>query len=434
MTDHSSARKGVLDFYRVLDAALEQNQLARALRLILSNFERFPDTGPLRERVAAALAARGQEREAAEILERVAQHYAYAGFPTRCVAAIEQMKTLHSETTALQELFSTLYSMRSPHLTHKGIPLQMEPPEDALDTSASAPDLVEDELFERALEQAMQRRGLRAKPGALPPIPLLSLLPKKALRRVLDLIEHETYVEHQLVLTPGEVSRDLIWTVNDRLFVERDGDRYRLPAGTLLGLNGFGRPRVTSEFSVSSSPGAQILRLSQEVITLLGEKLTDFPNRLATLRRHALTERLLCSHPLFGKVTQPQRHSIVERFVGLHLKKGEVLIKQEEPSPGLFIILDGQVDIVRKDDDWEITIATLRSGEVFGEIGLVSEEPTVAKVVAVTPGIMLFLERDEFNLVARSHPELAQYAVQLASQRLEDVRSTLSASDLAELE
>jgi len=434
MTDNSSARKGVIDFYRVLDAALEQSQLVRALRLILTNFERFPDTGPLRERVALALAAKGRKREAVSIFETVARHYANEGYPTHCLAAIKQMNALQPDTTVLLDHFAALYSVRSPYLTHEGVQRQMELPEDPLDTSASGPEFDEDALFERALEQATQKRGLSAQPGSLPPMPLLSLLPTEALRRVLDFVEYEIYVEHQPVLTPGEISRDLIWTVNDRLLVEREGSHLRLPAGTLLGLNGFGRPRVTSEFSVASTPGAEILRLSQRAISLLSEELTDFPNRLATLRRHALTERLMCSHPLFGKVEEPQRQGLVERFVGLHLKKGEVLIRQQEPSPGLFIILDGQVDIVRKDDDWEITIATLRSGEVFGEIGLVSEQPTVAEVVAVTPGIMLFLGRDEFNDVAMNHPGLAQYTVQLASQRLEDVNSTLSASDLAELE
>ena len=152
------------------------------------------------------------------------------------------------------------------------------------------------------------------------------------------------------------------------------------------------------------------------------------------MRRHGLTERLIAAHPLFAQLDEAQRDDLIARFIGLHIKQGEYLILQNTPSPGLFIILDGQVDIVRKDEDWEITINTLEPGDMFGEIGLVSEKPAVAGVVSVTQGIMLFLSRDEFNQAAAQHPALAKYAVRLANQRLEDVNSTLSAGDLAEVD
>lgn len=417
-----------------IDEAIETGSITQALRLILTNFGKFPDTSLLRERVAQALAARGRKREAVSILELVARHYANAGYPARCLAAIKQMHALQPDATMLLDHFSALYSIRSPYLDDELDAPQFPSPRDELDLSGKEPQVGEQELFSLAADRAMQKRGMLSQPKQLPALPLLSLLPTEALRRALDFIEYELFAEPQPLLARGEVAQDLVWTVTQDLVVRQDETAWRIPGGTLLGLNGFARPSVPSEFDVSSSRSSEILRLSAEGIQQLDEELGDFSNRVTTLRRHAMTERLVATHELFEELGQGGRRDLIERFVGLHIKKGEFLIRQHAPSTGLFLILDGQVDIVRKDESWEITIATLGPGEVFGEIGLVSEKPAVAGVVATTPSILLYMSREEFNEAAGDHPSLAKYAVNLASSRLEDVNSTLSASDLAEIE
>lgn len=432
--ESSPASTNVARLFLSIDEAIEEGAVTKALRLILTNFGKFPDTAALRERVAQALAKRGRKREAVAILELVARHYANGGHPTRCLAAIKQMNALKPDATMLLDHFSALYAIRSPYLNAQARLGEVEDPTEELDLSGKEPQVGEQELFELAVDRAMQKRGMIAQPKALPALPLLSLLPTEALRRVLDFVEYEIFVESQPVVTREEMATDLVWTVTANLTMREGDETWRLPSGTLLGLNGFGRPRVPSEFTVSSSRGSEILRLSAGAIRKLDEEMGDFANRLATLRRHAMTERLVASHELFTLLDEEARVALVERFVGLHIKEEEYLIKQGSPSPGLFIILDGQVDVVRDDDGWEITIATLKPGEIFGEIGLVSDQPAVAGVTAASNGIMLFLSSDDFNEAASRHPPLAKFAANLASERLRDVDTTLSASDLVEVE
>ena len=431
----SKARTGEMTrLFIHIDEAIESGSITRALRLVLSNFDNFPDNSPLRERVAQALATRGRKREAVQILELVARHYANSGHPARSLSAIKQMNTLQPDATMLLDHFAALSSIRSPYRQEELARVNFPEPDKALDMGAKEPQVGEQELFDLAIERSMEKRGIVTQPRELPSFPLLSLLPTETLRRVLDFVQYEVHDQSQPLLTRGEQPKDLIWSVSQNLLLKHDDDYMRLPSNVLLGLNGFGRPKADSEHTVHAIKTSEILRLSEDAIQKLSEEFTDFPNRLATLRRHGLTERLIASHPLFAQLDEAQRDDLIERFIGLHIKQGEYLIVQDMPSPGLFIILDGQVDIVRKDEDWEITINTLNPGDMFGEIGLVSEKPAVAGVVSVTQGIMLFLSRDEFNQAAAQHPALAKYAVRLANQRLEDVNSTLSAGDLAEVD
>ena len=421
-----------------VDEAIASSRFDEALRLVLNNIDAFPDDAPLRERIAHVLAAKGRKREAIQILELVARHWANSGQPARCLASIKQMEAIQPNANMISDHFSALYSIRSPYLSEHAIPEPIPGPYRELDTSEKEPGQSTEDLLIAAVTRATAQEGMASQPQKdLPPLSLLSLLPTDTLRRVLDSIHYEIVSEPEAILTEGVAPRDLIWTVTPNVMTRHDEEAFYLPSGSLLGLSSLAAPRgatAPSHQTVSALRSAELLRLSKDDIERLDVELGDVSSRLAALRRHALTERLVVSHDLFVELDPQERTDLIGSFIGLHIKQGEHLIRQSTPSPGLYIILEGQVDIVRRDEAWEITIATLEPGEIFGEIGLVSDKATVAGVVAATPSILLFLSKEDFDEIAQSHPAVAKYAVELANARIEEVHSTLSASDLAEIE
>lgn len=414
-----------------INDALRQSNHVRALRLILSNFAHLPDSAPLRERVALILAETGRKKEAVEIFELVGRHYANAGFPARAIATAKQMQSLKPDTTNLLDHIATLYNIRSPFISADEDLHTLEQPH-VIDVDAPEPRLGVEELLDLAGERSLDRKGIKSQPGSLPTLPLLSLLPQETFRQVLDHIEYELFDQVQPVLEKDKPMTELVWTASDDLVLE-DGDHTLfLPAGSLLGLSSFGHSGRPPEVDVFSQPGSEVIRLSEEAIEQLSTQTPDFPNRLSTLRRHAMTERLIQRHPMFAGLDQRMRVEVIEAFTGMRVQRGEVIIRQKTSSPGLFIILDGEVDIVRQDEDWEITIATLRAGDVFGEIGLVADKPAVAGCVMTHAGHLLHLPRADFHELAERYPTVQKYTAALADERLSEV--VLSANDLAEVE
>lgn len=421
------------DLLSEIDDAINNGVYVKALRLLLSNFPKVSDNGILRERVGAVLAATGRKKEAVEIWDMVARHYANAGYPTRSLSAVKQMHALRPDSTVLLDHFATLYNIKSPYLDKSARKPELALSNGELDLSGREPQLGEKELLDLAYERASEKKGLVDDPGSLPPVPLLSLLPKNALRRVLDFIEYEVFVEAQTMLKKGSQKDELMWTITSDFTVE-DDTTYRLPSGSLIGLNAFGQSASSATVTIFSRKSSELLRLPESAVRELDHELGDFRNRLSTLRRHALTEGLLERHPMFADLDDEQRTELMDDFAGLRVHPDEILVAQEEASPGLFLLLEGEVDIVRNDDDWEITIDTLGAGDVFGEIGVVSERPAMAGYVTSTPGHLLFVDSEDFGDVAGKFPSLAKFAVNLANRRVQDVESTLSAQDLAELE
>lgn len=424
-----------LHLLSAIDDAIDQQDFVEALSLVLANIDRVEDDAPLRERVAMVLASAGRKRDAVQIWDRVARHWANAGHPTRSLAAIKQMQALRPDAGALLDHVSALYNIQSPYLDDELGPPSLTAPSEELELDVGADQQAAlDDLLDRSFGRAMHEEGLRPDPSRLPPLPLLSLLPAEVLRSVLDHLEYEILAEAEPIVEAGQPGEELFWTVTADFLVDGHDPPLRLPSGALLGLQDFGGPPAAPTHTIVGLSGGEVLRLSTEAIDEIDGNLGDFRNRLSTLGRHALTEGLLERLALFNELDRADRADLLEHFRGVEMAAGEVIVEQGDKSPGIFIVLDGQVDVVRSEEGWEITIDTLERGRIFGEVGVVSDNDTLAECVVNTGGHLLYLPREEFGLVAEKHPSLARFLVNLANDRIEQVESTLSAKDVAEVD
>ena len=74
--------------------------------------------------------------------------------------------------------------------------------------------------------------------------------------------------------------------------------------------------------------------------------------------------------------------------------------------------------VVKKQGTDALPLATLKGGDVFGEISLLKDTPTTATVLASSIGEVLFLPKEEFIEVLTAHPEVKSTLADLTEQRL----------------
>jgi putative ABC transport system ATP-binding protein len=85
--------------------------------------------------------------------------------------------------------------------------------------------------------------------------------------------------------------------------------------------------------------------------------------------------------------------AIAEKVTRRHFNAGEVVIEEGAEGEELFLISQGEVEIVRDDHE----VARLGPSEFFGELSLISGEPRNATVVATEPLDTFVLRRPELN-------------------------------------
>lgn len=87
---------------------------------------------------------------------------------------------------------------------------------------------------------------------------------------------------------------------------------------------------------------------------------------------------------------------------------GEPVVLANEPSTGMYLILKGEVKILRRTADGEqIEVATLGPGQTMGEISLLLHQPHSATVIAKTDLETLLLTNTRLLELKREDPELA---------------------------
>lgn len=86
-----------------------------------------------------------------------------------------------------------------------------------------------------------------------------------------------------------------------------------------------------------------------------------------------------------------------------HYRAGDIIIKQGEIADDFYVLAKGTVEIIEETPDGDHVVATLTSGNYFGEIGLRKNAPRTATVRAVTFVEVLALDQKEFaDLVSSS--------------------------------
>jgi CRP-like cAMP-binding protein len=111
---------------------------------------------------------------------------------------------------------------------------------------------------------------------------------------------------------------------------------------------------------------------------------------------------------------------------------GTDVIREGDPGLGLYVVLSGELEVVRGDEPFEATLATLRAGDVFGEIALVRGTPAMATVRATRPSTVLFLAREYFDRLIAALPAMREFFESLTEERLRQSETTISADDLIE--
>ncbi|TDJ52689.1 MAG: cyclic nucleotide-binding domain-containing protein [Nitrospina sp.] len=105
---------------------------------------------------------------------------------------------------------------------------------------------------------------------------------------------------------------------------------------------------------------------------------------------------------------------------------GDIIVSEGIVSNNAYIILEGQVNVTKKVDKKSILINSLSKGEVFGEMGMISQSARSASVVAVGNVTIGVIDREQFEATVSQLPEDIQAIVKALVDRLRYTSDQLS--------
>lgn len=131
--------------------------------------------------------------------------------------------------------------------------------------------------------------------------------------------------------------------------------------------------------------------------------------------------------PMFADLSLEDMRSLFRVSSQHGFGVGMNLIEPGQPGRGLFVIVDGQVEVFSGTGPESRLLNTLGVGGYVGEISLLLDGPTSARVTARTPVKALFISREAFKQYVFSTPTAAVRIYRLFSSNLAERVRTLSA-------
>ncbi len=419
----------------------EQGDHAGALSVYQQILDAVPLDYEVRTLIADILAQGGAAEAAAQVYRTVAIHDIRAGHPLPALVASQALVKLGQPIDDIEALLVGTYASGSPQLARFAIrPAPVDP-----NTKFEARDAGQPKSLQHAAEQALRAAlDLSVFVGyqeQYHPLPFLSELGRESFIAVARSLTILRLKDGDLVMRQGDVGDSLFLVASGelRVFVaapEGSKDVAHLFENTLFGEMALitGQPRTASVAVVGE---ADVIQVSKTALLHVIAGVPSVREALDRFSRERLIKNLLQTSPLFVPFTKSQQGELLRRFEGHEMEAGVDIIREGERGQGLFLILSGEVDVIAHATSADrVKLAHLRAGDMFGEMSLVTDQPTTATVRAATPTTVLFLAREYVERLGEAVPEIQAYFEQLALNRARDntLRSDLGAVPNEEFE
>ncbi len=119
---------------------------------------------------------------------------------------------------------------------------------------------------------------------------------------------------------------------------------------------------------------------------------------------------------VFSGLTKKQLESLAKNSKERTFRAGERIVREGESGVGFYLILEGHVDVNKGGK----SLAKLGSGQFFGELTLLDDQPRSADVTALEDTRCLLMTTWEFRAFLKTNPDASLAVLRELARRLRE--------------
>jgi len=180
---------------------------------------------------------------------------------------------------------------------------------------------------------------------------------------------------------------------------------------------------LTDQFMRTNIPGVYACgdtraQLAKQITTAVGDATT------AVLHAERYIEELKHMRRSFPEAPSATLEREVERMKVRRFLAGQTIIREGDPADSFFVLTKGAASVRQNGPDGEREISTLKPGDFFGEIGLLTGTPRHATVRATAPTEVLELDAEGFRELVESSQATMEHLQASMQERLAETGPT----------
>lgn len=126
---------------------------------------------------------------------------------------------------------------------------------------------------------------------------------------------------------------------------------------------------------------------------------------------------LLKKHVIFSVLSEETIEELVLKLEMVSVSMGENIVNEGEPGDCAYLIYAGRVRVFHQANGKPVTLATLSSGDLFGDIAILRDDVRSASVRAADDVVLFRIGREDFQKLLERHAEIRPYFERLMQER-----------------
>jgi hypothetical protein len=396
---------------------IAKKNYSKAIEVIKAQLKGQKPDPRLRMQLADVLIMAGKGREAAVVLEPLADEYAREGFAAKAISVLKKIQKADPSRRDVEGKLATLIeakqrqatvSLPTPAAAMPEIGIEeigFEPPMGGsivVPVAVPAPANVasRDAAPEMGLELGMEAPA-PAEPEAAAQVPVISLPIETA-------------------PPTAEADRDFFLGEPEEAGLEFEDE----PEAELATVEPMvdAEPLPEAEPIVEAAPDPMTdAAFADEVASLLDNLMGDDDQAPADASGPAEGAQIVVS-PLFRDFSVDELVAVIQGLKLLTYLPRQIVLKEGDRGESLYMLTSGTVKAFRKNAQGkQVALAELTEGAFFGEGSILTGKPRTATVVAWTDCELLELDRPTLDSITKTHPHvwdvLKEFALKRAAAR-----------------
>ncbi|HLG20126.1 MAG TPA: cyclic nucleotide-binding domain-containing protein [Bdellovibrionota bacterium] len=210
---------------------------------------------------------------------------------------------------------------------------------------------------------------------------------------------------------------------------EGDGELQRLAVlqpGQIFGEFSYltGAPRTTAAAALEE---VAVLELTARWLADAEKRNPAIRDRLTQLYRSRVLTNVLHGTQLFATLQPQEIEQIATKLLFRELKDGEEILREGSTDLDLIVIKRGRIAVTKKKGTDILRLGELTTGDILGEMAIVTGQPRSASARAVEPTEVMVLPGADFRDLLQSFPRLLRVIEDLVRSRAEQTRQAVEA-------
>lgn len=247
------------------------------------------------------------------------------------------------------------------------------------------------------------------------PLAAFAELPGEALNELSSRVTLRHYGAETFILRQDERAEACFSLVSGRVVCVRyDPDEHdseyqetaRLGGGDLFGESSL-LPARRFRASVRVLEDCSAYEIPRRTLRELAALYPGVDSALAQVYRDRLLDSLIAIHPFLRGLKRQKQLELRNRFQALTFESGQSLMREGEPSGGLYLVVAGALEVTKRlSRKRAVLLATLEEGSFLSDMSSLRNAPSCVTVSAVGPVELAVLPAKPFKRVLDMTPEL----------------------------